>query len=393
MSVFLIAAIMAGSIGLLFVSQHREMIVRTAGTIYPGSRVSPPGELSFIAVLDGFLMPLLQDPAKGTLYYANQSEASNFILLLPFLLIPGLLLQLYEYRQARRVDWLFTALQLCTFLFLAKAFIPVGEIFYKLLLLDRVPGPRLIAGIGFLGIIYLLIMIKKLSNIKIPRRRMYSFAGTYGLLCFASLFLVGLEVMRLYPTFLDSYRILLALIAFFSAIIVAFIANKPRIGATLLLAFTLLSSYKILPIYQSLDILEENKIVQSIKENSNPDDFWITTDDLYYSNFPIIAGRGLVSGSQQYPDLEYWKPIGDGKYEDVYNRQARSVFVSTLPPTKKFNLVAKNFFTIRLECSPFVYEKVDYVLAVAELDQPCLEQIDTVSYPKRKFYIYRILAE
>jgi hypothetical protein len=392
-TLLLTSAVIAGTVGLVFISQHREMIERTASSIYPGSRVSPPGELSYIAIFDGFLMPVLQNSSSEIQYYANQSEASNFILLLPFLIIPGLLLQAYEYMRSKKIDWVFTGLHLCILLFLAKAFIPFGDSFYSFLLLDRVPGVRLLAGIGFLGMIYLLLMIKKADSVKLPKKIAYPFAGMYGLLCFAVLFVVGLKVMELYPAFLESYAVLAALALGFTAIVVAFTANKPRVGAILLLTFTLLSSYKILPIYQGLDILEENKIIQSIKENSDPDDYWITTDDLLYSNFPIVAGRGLVSGSQQYPDLEYWEPIGDGKYEDVYNRQARSVFLSTLPPDQKMNLVAKNFFTIRLECSPFVHEKVDYVLAVTKLDQPCLEHIDTITYPKRAFHIYRILSK
>src|SRR5690606_16943700 len=129
------------------------MIDRTAHSLYPGQRTSPPGDLPALSVSDGFLMPLLQGELRGKNYYSNQSEASNFILLLPFLFVPGLILQYLEYTRNKKIDWAFLGVQACALLFFIRAFIPVGDEVYKLLLLDRVPNTRLRAGMGFLGLI------------------------------------------------------------------------------------------------------------------------------------------------------------------------------------------------------------------------------------------------
>jgi hypothetical protein len=384
------AVIIVAVIALLFASQHKEMIERTADALYPGHRISPSGGLHLLAALDGFLMPLLQGSFRGLHFYTNQSGASNFILLLPFLLLPGILLQIKEYVKNKKIDWLFTAIQICSYLFFAKVFIHFGDAFYKLLLLDRVPSARMIAGIGFIGFIYLLLLIKKLQQLKIPQKTLYIFSALYGLVIFGVLFWEGARVIRIYPLFLNNYLLMIGLAAFFTAILVSFFANKRLLGAVLLLIFTLGSSFRIVPLYRGLDFLQNSQIVNEINHVSKPGDDWIVLDNLYYENLPLEAGRGSVGGSQLYPDLKYWQPIGGGKYEHIYNRQARAMFVTDPTLTEKMKLVQQNYFQIKFECSPFVYEKADFVLVDHPVNYGCLKPVTTVSYPKATFYIYKI---
>lgn len=388
---FVCAAVIAAIIGFVFLAQHQEMIKGTANTKYPGSRKSVGGDLPVRSVLDGFLMPLLQREPSGKQYYTNQSEASSFILLLPFLLLPGILIQVWEYRKYRRIDWVLFSLNACALLFFARAFIPYGNQFYNLLLLDRVPTVRMRAGMGFLGFIHLLILVKKIGETKLQRSRHILLAAGYGIMCLAILLWVGHQTIQAYPLFLNNYSLMIFFAVLFSTIITAFLANFRYIGAALFLIFSVGSSFKILPLYQGLEFARNSEIIRQIDTVSSPGDSWITTDDIYFINLPAMAGEGLLSGSQSYPDLDFWEQIAGSKYEKVYNRQARSYYISNNPDMEPLELIQPNLFVVKLECTDFLLENVDYVLAVSHLQQPCVSLVDTVTYPKKTFYIYRVV--
>lgn len=387
---FVIASVVVIAIGLLYVLDHREMIEAMRSSAYPGQRRVDSGGLPIFAVLDGFLMPLLQGATKGLHYYTNQSEASNFILLLPFLLIPGLVLQVIEYIRKRKIDWLLLAVHACAALFFIRALVPIDSFLYQALLLDRVPHARLRSGMGFIGIIQLMLLIRKVDQLKLSARKQYIYAAIFGVISFIILILVGLYVKHHYPIFLNSYVLLVVLATAFTAIIVTFLAGKKLIGAALLLIFSIGSSFQIVPLYRGLDFVQESKIVNKIKEVSKPSDNWITTDNLYYINLPMVAGRGLVSGSQYYPDPELWSQVGGEKYKQVYNRQARAVYVTDPDMEKKMRLIRPNYFQLKFECSEFLYRHVDYVLAIEPMGNSCTHLVDKVTYPKETFYIYSI---
>lgn len=388
--VFLIAAVVVMGLLVLFAIQHKEMIEKTAQAVYPGQRRSPSGALSFLAVFDGFLMPLLQKSSSATSYYTNQSGASNFILLLPFVLIPGIFIQIREYFKRKKIDWVFLGLNLCAVLFFVRSFVHFGDPFYKLLLLDRVPVERMIAGMGFLGIIYLVVLVKKLSELDIPGKILKFYSAGYGLVCVLVLFSIGRWVMQKYPAFLDDTLLMMGFILLFTSIIVAFLANMKYVGAVLLLIFSFGSSFKILPLYRGLDIATDSEVIQRIDAVSQPGERWITTDDISFLNFPAMAGEDQIGGSQSYPDSELWNQISGGKFRYVYNRQARAVFVSNEPDMEEIELVQKNYFRVKFECSEFIYKNVDFVLAVRRLNYKCVEFVEMVDYPAKDFFIYRV---
>ena len=174
------------------------------------TRASVSGGMSSLQVLDSFVMPAEQSTFRGAHFFTNQSEASNFILLLPFLILPEFALIWREWRlHKRRIDWLFLALQICGLLLFARAFIPFGSPFYKLLLLlQKVPNNgRLVIGMGFLGIVQLVYLVKKLTEAKIPKRSLWPLASLYGFACFAVLLLEGLYIRKHYPLFVHQFKV------------------------------------------------------------------------------------------------------------------------------------------------------------------------------------------
>lgn len=390
----------------LFAVQNKDMIRAIADSKYPGQRVVHSGELPFSRIYrfsDGFVMPLLQHPPTGQLY-ANQSEAADFILLLPFLLIPGILLQVYDYRKNKRVDWLFLLIQLLAIVFILRITVPAGDVFYKLLLLNRVPNNRLMAGVGLLGFLQLVYFIKYSQAVKAPRRKVLIGAAAFSLLTLIWLVIFSGYIFHQYLVFKYNWLIVGCLILFFTAIIFAFLSRQKTLGAVLLLAFTLVSGYKILPIQRGLPFFEDSEVVNKIEQDSGPNDSWAVVDDFTFETLPWMAGRKMVSGPQIYPDLNFWRQLDkSGQFEDIYNREAHALFISDtavpdafLPKNfaekmnQRLELVKGNVFKVRFTCSDFIYKNVNFVLTTHQLNLPCTVPVDQASYPKVTFYIYKI---
>lgn len=390
----LISVLIAAIIGALFVKTHHTPIKALSDTLYPGARTITSGGLNFLKIFDGFMQPQLQSDFHGGHFLGNQSEDSSFILLLPFLLIPSLALIIYEYKKHRRVDWIFLAIQFGCILFLARVFIHFGDFFYKALLLQKVPHERLKVGIGFIGILQLIYLAKKLTVLKINKTRLLGLAAGYTLVCFVSLILIGLYTIKHYPLFINRRLEVLVLALLFSGIIALFLLNRKVLAATLLLIFTLGSSFQILPLYRGLGELTNSKVINKMAADSGKNDTWATVgDDAYiYQNYGLLAGRTSLSGSQIYPNEDLWKQTGDPNYNFVTNREAHIVFTDNPALKKPLTLVHENSFNVKFECSDFIKNNIQYALSIHPLKFACVKQIDTVKYPATTFYIYRIAS-
>lgn len=392
--------------GIVFYQDRQALIQAISGSVYPGERKISSGQLPFPPIyrfFDSFLMPLLPRPPSGQ-FYTNQSEASNFILLVPFLLIPGLILQAYDYVRHKKIYWPLLLIQLLSILFIARIAIPIGDGFFKFLLLDRVPNNRLIIGLGLAGFLQLIYLIKFMQKLKINKKFISILAVTTSIAVLILLIFFAKYVFDDFLVFRHSGTLILGVLsAFFTLIIFSFLIKKELLGAILLLLFTVFSSYNILPIQKGLDFHENSTIVNRIKETSLPSDSWVVVDNFAFETLPMIAGRKLISGPQPYTDLSFWRQIDTtGKYEDIYNRQAHAIFVSnTAEPNvflpKDFSRIKNdlelekgNVFKVRFFCDQFLYENIDMALSTNELDFPCLQKIDKISYPNADFFIYKI---
>jgi hypothetical protein len=402
--VFASLAVVA-AIGVAFYFDRREMINTIANTIYPGDREVASGYLPFSAInrfFDSFLMPLLPAPPTGE-FYANQSEASNFILLLPFLLIPGILLNIYDYIKNRNINWSLLLMNLLAVLFIVRITIPIGDGFYKLLLLDRVPNNRLMIGLGLVNFLQLIYLSMRLAEMKIRRRLLISVAAITSFTAFVLLLAFSKYFFYEYLVFEHNRLVVGSLAAFFAAIVAVFLLNKMLLGASLLLAFTLLSSFRVLPLQKGMTFYEDSPIINKIQEVSDPSESWAVVDNFPFESLPTIAGRKLINGRHPYPDFEFWRQLDkDGRFENVYNRQAHVLFITDTAKPSKFlrdsfagikdemELVKGNVFKVKFECGDFVYRNVDFVLSTHSLNLECVLPVDTVEYPNATFYIYRI---
>ncbi len=388
--VFAAGLLISGALLGLFVATRKDAIHAVTGTVYPGARVVSSGHINSLNIFDSFLQPQLQSTTRGTHFFNNQSEASNFILLSPFLAIPALALIIYEYGKYRRLDWLFSLVELCVLMFFARVFLPFGNGFYKLFLLNRVPHERLVIGIGLASILLTLLTLKKIQELKISTKALWLTGSIYSLACFAVLVAIGFRASHMYPLFISYTPKIILLAGGFSLIIFLLLVRQAMLAVIILLLFSLGSVVKVHPLYRGLGWIGNNELFSHIQSVSPPGAHWASADVLVFENFASLANRDSISGVQPYPDMRFWRQAEGPAGDDIYNRYAHALFISSPGFSEPLYLVQPDFFEVNLSCSKFITSNVNYVLDTTLMSKPCLELKDKVVYPAATFYLYKV---
>ena len=386
LSVIIMAIVVAGGVMFTFLNTHKEPFERISNSIYPGKRVVGSGTLEPKFVLSSYLQPQLQRDSRANFYYNNPSEASNFILIMPLLLLPGLFLIGYEWVKKRRIDWLLVSLQAGCLLLLARVFVPAGDAFYKLLYLHVVPNERLLIGIGFIGFLHM----KKMDLVRFANWRQKTLTIAYSAAWFAVLVWLGLQIRQEYPKFISSLILIAAGASVFVLIPTLILFKKKLLAMILFFGFSLFSVYGINPLYVGLGPIKDSQLSTQIKALSKENDTWATLDHIYFENFGFINDRDSITGVQFYPDPAFWQQVAGPQHDYIYNRYAHILFSSSSELKDKLYLTQSDLFAVKLECSDFVRNNVDYMLSTHPVNTGCISKISEVKYPAATFYIYKV---
>ena len=389
--IFAGSLVITGAILLLFVHTHSQAVSAVENTVYPGSRQVYGGKTGVFEIFSSYLQPQLESNTRGIHYFVNQSEASSFLLFLPFLLLPGFIVIYLEHRQKRKLNWPLLLLQLLGILFLANLFLGGLQPIYKLFLLSIIPHQRLFIGLGFLGVLQLLLIMKSLDSLKIPAKILTRLAAVYTLFCLAVLLWAGKYVRHNYPRFVHNPILIGFLAVFFAAIIFCFLSRRFRLGALLFLVFSLGCVYRIHPLYRGLGPLyPNNKLSQAIDSASKPGATWVTLDSIYFENAAMLSNRDSLSGVQSYPNVNLWKQVEGPKGNAIYNRYAHVEFTVSPAMTSQLTLVQSDTFDVKFTCDAFIEHNVQFALATSPITESCTKLVNKVTYPALTFYLYRV---
>lgn len=384
------ASVLAGGIMFAFLKTHSEPLERISNSVYPGKRVVSSGTLEPKFVLTSYLQPQLQRDSRANFYYNNPSEASNFILIMPLLLLPGFALMGYEWKKKKRIDWILVSLQAGSLLLFARVFLAFGDPFYKLLFLHVVPNERLLIGIGFIGFLQMLYVMKKMEIVKIAKWWPKVAIVAYSLLWFVVLIWLGLQIRQEYPKFISSLPLIVAGALVLVLIPTLILLKKNLLAMLVFFGFSLFSVYGINPLYVGLGPIKNNRLSTQIKALSKEEDTWATLDYIYLENFGSINDRDSITGVQFYPDLDFWRQVGGKKYDYVYNRYAHVLFSSSPELKDKLYLIQQDSFAVKFECSNFVKNNVRFTLSTYRLNSSCTQLVDEIRYPAITFFIYSV---
>jgi len=364
-----------------------DVISLMTETSYPGERFIAPGLGDIRRMLSGFFNILLQMNSNGV-PFGNQSEASNFFILSPFLILWVLYMNIKTYINKKLLDWVGIALTAGFAFLLSWYLLPLPEIFSKLTFLYMVTPERLIIAFGISNYLFIVHMLS--SKFYIP-----SFKNRFDIMILTIItgitaytyFRVGDFLYNLNPNFFYWPQIMSADlkilgVVIFSSALIPLIVYRNKLSLYLLIIFGILSTLLINPLYKGFDILTETPLAKEIQILSSQDDSrWIIYGNYVYSHYILANGGRVMNGMHNYPQFDMWKIIDPEKeYYDLYNRFAHIFFSEYIEGENLVQLNQNDAVEINMNPCDIKLQNlgVKYLLSTIELkDNYCLEKIDS----------------
>jgi len=399
LAIIVVAAGLAGAGAIAFVKTRADTVQTIQNTAYPGHRVVLSGGYDLPHLLASNYAPLFQANSRGNSYKIfsdtklNQSESSNFILLIPFLAPLALYLLYKDWRNKKPTDWPLVFVVAMFGIFLAWLYVPGIDILGKVFLLNQVPDTRLLIGVGLLNLLCLLLLMRRWDAAKTPWLKSRPAVVVAGVIFIAEI-IVGFITWKRSPGFVHLPEVV-ALALPLPLITYWLVRKKPLWAAGGLLLFSFASVVLINPLYAGMGQIVQTSVSTHIKSiaAADPAGRWAIEPD-YLENFAIVNGAKSLSGTYSYPQLDLWSHLDASP--DIYNRYAHVQFAfdrdtQTQTPTQ-LNLITPDHFVVATEpCSDYLRQHhVRYLLTAKPIDADCLELRHNLRYPARSFYIYAL---
>jgi hypothetical protein len=358
LTILVASALLTGAIIGIFIATRHDAFSTINSTAYPGKRVVVSGGFSVTRSLTTYLQPLLQNTKLDPFYLQNKSEASNFILLPFFFILPVIGLIVWLIVKKRRIEWVLILLVTAALLFCAHLFLGFTTPLTKVDFLYLVPKERLIIGLGFVSIplVFYAIRISREEKIVLSRKLLIVMS-IYTLGYLAVSIIAGYKTMQQYPEFITNHRTIIILASIVSIGMFLILINKAKWGLLILCAFSIYAVHAVQPLYSGVGQFSDNQIIQTIKSLSNKNQVW-ASNSLLFENFPQIADRQSVTGLSFYPNNAFWKTYEPGASSTIYNRYAHVDINFTSNPIQ---LVQADTFTVSATCD----QKIIYLVTIS----------------------------
>lgn len=292
-----------------------------ASTVYPGQRISHAGELPWQIWLSAFI-PYITHSYYQPLLDSNICEISVISSLLP-----TMALVFINYSSLNTSHKKIAAIFIATIIIMSLWMLgPFPQLLAKALLLDRVPGPRLLWGLGLSINIFALYMLAS-ASIKLTLTRATIFFVV--ILCYYSLstYMFDLSFGK---------KSAIELLAPLAIIFLAIYAKRNMIDNSRKLAALLVVAAGINVIYFSaFNPAQSAKPIFSLKNSSALEDLKSLQQDhpkdwLVVSGYPgaVLQGLGLnaITHVLMMPKLEFFQSLFPDmeaqQFNNVFNRYA-----------------------------------------------------------------------
>ncbi|HUS25905.1 MAG TPA: hypothetical protein VMY99_00980 [Nevskiaceae bacterium] len=394
-----VPAVLTLAVMALFIGTRSSVVHAISSSVYPGQRIEHSGHFSFRQLVGGYFNLQLQSSSVAAHLPLNQSEASNFILIFPFLMPAVLYLSMRKTSGQRAVDWRVIALLGLLALFLIRLFMPWSDPLFHLLQFDRVPHTRLLIGIGMINVLLVLLTIKYLDDTKEKLSAVWRRRSALG--AFVAIIALGFSFRSAYGSYLASRKEIVFIALAISLIVWLILKKRFAWGLALLALYSIISTIGINPLYQGLGILTHSQVSQAIGSIGDKQGAWVASNDAeFLENVTLAQGVRSLSGVYAYPQLDVWKPIGSKPADvAVYNRFAHVFFTvedindPNIPADAYLDPPALDAFRVHADpCSPFLKQRgVRYILAATPpVNAQCLAHIKTITYPAISLQVYEI---
>ncbi len=393
------SAIAAILIVTIFLLTRLDAVKALTQTSYPGSRVVASGNYSSVDLLRqaGFNQYRLQDLAAvsslGKKYEhnpkassINQSELSSYIVI-PFILLPQIIFFIWaRWRSKRKVDWLGSAIILCNIIFMAHIFIPNFSVtvIFKPLGLYLIPIPRLQIGVGLLGIMSLIYVIKRMRILPLKfTPYLYIYSGAIVLFYIVAAIIFSVKTSG----FSGDIRVaLIAAITLAAGLVLVATKYRYNTGLSLIVALSIGSVVFVQPLYSGLGVgYRDNTIVNKIAAISDKTSVWAVADTVVLENYPWLANRKTISGVHPYPDLAFWSQVSSNK--KTYNRYAHVLVSDSVQ--EELALMQPDVFIAKLSCTNHIGKTVTHVLTAHRMNLPCYQLTGETTVGSGTYFFYK----
>lgn len=375
----------------LFLLDHRDAVQAIAASLYPGQRTVPSGGYSVARLFSGFLDRRLTVPGAAASIDVNQSEAAS-PLLVGVLAVPVVIWLLVSARRRReRLNPVLLLLLAVTALFLGYLFIPRLDLLAKLTLLNRVPGNRLLLGMGMLSDVLLVALAWQLR--RTPVRSRAGAISTFAVV-FAALAVLVLYLHSDHAVFVGSVLVSLAIAATIALAVGLWVAHRPELGAGLLVVVSFLIAGTVNPLSAGVSTTVDLPIAAAIKQvdNAAPGG-WIMQTNRIPAAALLEDAVHTYSVVYNYPQLELWHQLDPtGTHAESYNRYGYADFTLRRGPVQ-FPPHLLDQFSIAIDgCDPFIQRNVKHIVTDYGIDTACTKLRSSVTSGSRLFYIYDVVA-
>lgn len=390
---------------IIFIKTRANVIDLILNTSYPGHRKVGSGGFPALHFFSNHLQYALQSTTRALNYSypafktANQSEASNFILLYPYLLAPSFYLIYKQKKKKIKLDISFLLTNIILVLLTAFLFVKFLTPIYEIAL-GKVPLGRLLIGIGVLGILQIVLFAQNLKAYN-EKTKQALFTKSQ-LIIYTSIILLTLGSISFLTSQESQNFVRLREVAICVLIVTAsiylFLKSKFEFAIGLVLIFSIISTILIHPVRMGLSPITKNQLLLDISKikNTDPNSKW-ASDNLFIENLPQTIGAHSLSGVYLYPQNNLWQNLDKSESKDTYNRYAHVVFNFYNPTNSKKHTDIKlaggdNFIVNINPCDDDMKQlKITYIISQKNFENNCLIKMSQPNPNNAGFIIYKII--
>jgi hypothetical protein len=289
-----------------------------ANTVYPGSRRSLGGDLSFLKFFSG-VISFFEIEQIGPRVYDNICEASNF-----YPLWVPVALAIFVARMRHKILVSPLVLALGSFL-IAMTLYCVAKLpllFVRASLLSFATEKRALLAIGLANIFFCCLFFDRYRD-RILSNRSAAVIGSAVWLAIAALLWTWWKEDLIF--FSEKLLIALSLVINGALLALFFWERSRQWTPAVLVALLFLNNAKINPIMRGLSPLIDSAAFSAISKihAAEPDAKWIVYDSRYFAQLVKASGAPVFNGTKIVPDLPFLYRLDPGGAHDwIYNRYA-----------------------------------------------------------------------
>lgn len=344
----------------LFLEDIRESVEVIMKTEYPGIRSERTGgSLDALKLFSNYFLPFnslseSKFSAEMVARFSNTSELSSSFLFFPVTLIALVFISFrLSNSDKQEIGLLFPfilALGTASFIIFGTiGFTPFTE---KLLLLDKVPGYRVINAVILADLCLLTWWVSAFRahpKMALPVKPKLIIAASF------ALFILVLGMLLANLNFPTSLSTILFLSLVFGAICF-FVLGGRAIGLFFLLTCSILAVWDVNPVVSggatNLRELPFSKKVVELDEKCDKQSTWLAFNTVALGNFFPLIGVKTINGFLYEPPLEFWSKLDpDEKLFNTYNRSANLIFEAS-DSAEKVSIKLKSKSSIIVEINP-----------------------------------------